>query len=92
MDKLLLKMESCPKKYKKTFREYISDFSLFLVLKSFYIFSKIHGFVCLIFFPVTKYLVERKLGSFGIEINGKKSTDIKVFNTKRFYIRVACER
>lgn len=79
-------------KAQKSFGEYLSDFTLALILALFYIYSKIYTVILLAFFPLTKYVVDKRLAGLGVTVGGNKATDIKVLNPKRFYTRVAIER
>jgi len=57
----------------------------------FKLYSVFATLVLLAFFPLTKYFVQKRFLSYGIEIGGSKPWDIKVHNDKIFYIRTAIE-
>jgi len=73
------------------FKDICTSFLLGSILFGFKIYSKVATVVLIIFFPLTKSIVNKKLSSFGIEVNGRNRWDIKVHNEKRFYTRLAIE-
>jgi hypothetical protein len=65
----------------------LTDTFVWLIFTAFSIYSTIATIILRIFFPITKYFMDKKFESFGINVG----RDIVVHNESRFYTRSVIE-
>ncbi|ODM97097.1 Cyclopropane-fatty-acyl-phospholipid synthase [Orchesella cincta] len=71
--------------------EVLNDIAEHIVFGCFNVYKTLMRYVCLLFFPIVKKLVQRKHDRTGLSVNGKEEWAVQVLKEQEFYLRNAIE-